>query len=157
MILGITGHRPNKLGGYKVPNPTYIRVCRKIEQNFKQLNPEKIISGMALGVDQWAAYIAIKMRIPFVAAVPFEGQEIAWPSGSQELYHKVLAKASEIVIVSSGGYKSSKLQTRNKWIVDYSDKLLAVWDGTEGGTGNCISYAKSVKREIIYIDPRVDT
>ncbi len=155
MILSITGHRPDKLGGYKLPNPTYIKVCQKIEQAFKELQPEKIISGMALGVDQWAAMIAYRMKIPFLAAVPFEGQETKWPAKSQEIYQLLLSKASEKVIVSSGVYSSSKLQTRNRWMVDYSDKTLAVWDGSPGGTGNCINYAKSVQKEIIYIDPRL--
>lgn len=155
MIIGFTGHRPDKLGGYKVPNPIYIKVCNEIERLLKELQPEKIISGMALGVDQWAAYIAFKLKIPFVAAVPFEGQEIKWPAKSQELYHKLLNKASEVVVVSGGTYSASKLQVRNRWMVDYSDKMIAVWDGTPGGTANCINYAESVKKEIIFIDPRL--
>jgi uncharacterized phage-like protein YoqJ len=153
MILGITGHRPDKLGGYKLPNPVYNKVCQKIEQVFKELQPEKIISGMALGVDQWAAFIACKLGIPFLAAVPFEGQEIKWPKSSQEIYHKLLKKASEVVVVSPHGYSARKLQIRNEWMVDYSDKMLAIWNGTGGGTDNCINYAKSLEKEIIYIDP----
>ncbi len=156
MILGITGHRPPKLGGYNLNgNPIYKKVCREMEKIFVDLNPEKIISGMALGLDQWAAFIAIKTNIPFVAAVPFEGQEIKWPPASQELYHKLLNKASAIVFTSSGHFSAGKMQIRNQWIVDYSDKLLAVWDGSPGGTNNCINYAKSVKKEIIRIDPRL--
>lgn len=159
MILGITGHRPDKLPnkatGYKLPNPTYKYVCQELEKHFIQLQPEKIISGMALGVDQWAAFIAYKLKIPFVAAVPFEGQEKKWPAESQLKYKQLLKLASEIIIVSPGGYGSGKLQTRNKWIVDYSHKLLATWDGSEGGTGNCVAYAESVKRQIIRIDPRL--
>lgn len=155
MILGITGHRPDKLGGYHIPNPTYTRVCREIEKVFQDLKPEKVITGMALGVDQWAAFIAYKLNIPFLAAVPFEGQEKKWPSKSQDLYNKLLKKATEIVIVSPGGYESSKMKTRNRWMVDYSDKMLAVWDGSSGGTGNCINYATSVEKEIIRIDPRL--
>lgn len=73
MIVSFTGHRPDKLGGYKLPNPTYLKVCRDINWLLKELNPEKIISGMALGVDQWAAHIAYKLGTPFVAAIPFEG------------------------------------------------------------------------------------
>lgn len=153
MIIGFTGHRPDKLGGYKVPNPVYIKVCNEIQKILKEQKPEKIISGMALGVDQWAAYIAYKMKIPFVAAVPFEGQEVKWPAKSQDTYHHLLTKASEIVITSAGGYSAFKLQTRNRWMVDYSDKMIAVWDGTTGGTANCINYAESLKKEIIFIDP----
>lgn len=154
MIVAFTGHRPNKLGGFSLPNPTYIKVCRQIEATLKELNPEKVISGMALGVDQWAAFISHKLKIPFIAAVPFINQESKWPASSQETYHKLIKLAAEVVIVSDGEYSATKMQTRNEWMVNHCDKLIAVWDGSEGGTGNCVKYAKSKDKEIIYIDPR---
>jgi len=154
MIVAFTGHRPDKLGGYRVPNPTYIKVCQQIDFALRELKPEKVISGMALGVDQWAAYIAHKLQIPFVAAVPFEKQESKWPQQSQETYHKLLKLASEVVIISPGGYSHDKMQIRNQWMVDHCDKLIAVWDGSSGGTGNCVGYAKSVKKDIFFINPR---
>lgn len=154
MIVAFTGHRPDKLGGYKLPNDTYIKVCRDIDWLLKELNPEKVISGMALGVDQWAANIAYKLGIPFVAAIPFEGQELAWPEASQKTYRILRKLASEEVIVSSGGYSADKMQIRNIWMVDNCDSLIAVWDGSKGGTGNCVEYAKSVDRKIYQIDPR---
>lgn len=154
MIVAFTGHRPDKLGGYKLPNDTYIKVCRDIDWLLKELNPEKVISGMALGVDQWAANIAYKLGIPFIAAIPFEGQELAWPEPSQKTYRILRKLASEEVIVSPGGYSADKMQVRNIWMVDNCDSLIAVWDGSKGGTGNCVEYAKSVDRRIYQIDPR---
>lgn len=154
MIVAFTGHRPDKLGGYKLPNETYIKVCRDIDWLLKELNPEKVISGMALGVDQWAAHIAYKLGIPFVAAIPFEGQETAWPEASQKTYKILRKRASEEIIVSPGGYSADKMQVRNIWMVDNCDSLIAVWDGSKGGTGNCVEYAKSVNRKIYQIDPR---
>ena len=154
MIVAFTGHRPDKLGGYKLPNDTYIRVCQRIDTALKELNPEKVITGMALGVDQWAASIAHKLGIPYLAAIPFEGQEKAWPEASQKTFRLLRKLASEEVIVSPGGYSADKMQVRNIWMVDHCDTLIAVWDGTSGGTGNCVEYAKSVNKEIYYIDPR---
>jgi len=153
MIFAFTGHRCPKIGGFNLPNPTYNFVCQQIEKTLQGLKPEKIISGMALGVDQWAANIAIKLNIPFIAAVPFEGQEKAWPLESQKIFHKLLSKASEIVIVSEGGYAAYKMQIRNEWMVDQCDKLIAVWDGSPGGTGNCVKYAQNKDKEIIRINP----
>jgi uncharacterized phage-like protein YoqJ len=155
MIISFTGHRPNKLGGFSLPNPTYIYVCQQIEKTLKELQPEKVISGMALGVDQWAANIAHKLNIPFIAAQPFLGQEKAWPESSQKTFHKLLKLASEVVIVCEGGYQPVKMQVRNEWMVNRCDTLIAIWDKTPGGTGNCVNYAKSINREIIYIDPRL--
>jgi uncharacterized phage-like protein YoqJ len=156
MIVAFTGHRPDKLGGYKVPNPVYSHVCRQIEKALVELQPEKVITGMALGVDQWAAYIAYKMKIPFLAAIPFEGQESAWPSKSQQTYRQLIKVASEQVIVSPGKYAREKMQIRNEWMVNQCDKLIGVYNGdTTGGTANCIKYAKSIGKEIIIIDPTI--
>lgn len=154
MIVSFTGHRPNKIGGFKLPNPTYIKICQQIESTLKELKPEKVISGMALGVDQWAAYISYKLKIPFIAAVPFINQESKWPTSSQETYNKLIKLASEVTIVSDGEYSANKMQIRNEWMVDRSDQLIAIWDGSAGGTGNCVNYAKSKNKSIIYISPR---
>lgn len=155
MIVAFTGHRPDKLGGYDLPNPTYIKVCQEIEKNLKALKPDKVVSGMALGVDQWAANVAYKLGIPFIAAVPFKEQESRWPLKSQRIYAKLIGLASEVIIVSPGSYSVEKMHIRNRWMVDNCIKLIAVWDGSTGGTGNCVEYAKSVKNneDIIYINP----
>ena len=159
MIVAFTGHRPDKLPnketGYKLPNPTYIYVCQQIEKTLIELKPEKIISGMALGIDQWAAFIAIKLGIPFIAAVPFEGQEKAWSQVSQSIYNKLLSKAAERVVVCDGAYAPYKMQLRNEWMVNNCDTLIVFWDKTPGGTGNCVNYAKQCQKSIIIIDPHL--
>jgi uncharacterized phage-like protein YoqJ len=153
MIVSFCGHRPNKIGGYKLPNPMYVDICRDIDWLLRELNPDKVITGMALGVDQWAAYIAYKLKIPFIAAIPFEGQELAWPGQSQRTYNILRKLADKEVIVSEGGYSAEKMQTRNKWMVDHCNTLIAIFDGSKGGTGNCVNYAQSINKNIYLIDP----
>lgn len=153
MIVAFTGHRPDKIGGYTLPNATYIHICQQLEKTLKELQPEKAISGMALGVDQYAASVCIKLGIPFIAAIPFSGQEKAWPEKSQRAYQALLSKAAEKIIVCDGGYAASKMQLRNEWMCDNCDTLIAVWDGTAGGTANCVKYAQSINRDIIFINP----
>lgn len=156
MIIAFTGHRPDKLGGYKLPNPTYIHVCRQIDKALKEFQPDECVSGMALGIDQWAANICVRLKIPFIAAIPFAGQEKMWPERSKRIYSVLLSKAASMVTISDGSYAPSKMQTRNEWMVDRCDKLIAVWDGSAGGTGNCVKYAESIKKDIFYISPRLD-
>jgi uncharacterized phage-like protein YoqJ len=157
MIVAFTGHRPDKLPdketGYKFPNPTYLYVCQQLEKTLKELKPDKAISGMALGVDQYAAFVCIKLGIPFIAAQPFKGQEQMWSGENQKTYKRLLAKATEVVIVSDGGYSPKKMQIRNEFMVRACDKLIAVWDGSKGGTANCVAYAKSINKPVIIIDP----
>ena len=40
-----------------------------------------------------------------------------------------------------------------KGAINYSDKVIAVWDGSKGGTGNCVRYAEKCGKEIIRILP----
>lgn len=155
LTVSFTGHRPNKLNGFDIPNPIYNFVCQEIVKALKEIRPDKVISGMALGVDQWAAFVAYKLGIPFVAAIPFENQECKWPSKSQEIYRKLRKLASEEVIVSPGGYTAAKMQIRNQWMCDKADKLIAVYNGDKfGGTFNCVQYAISINKDIYYINPK---
>jgi len=51
-------------------------------------------------------------------------------------------------------YSIDKMQKRNEWMVDNCDLLIAVWnEDKSGGTYNCIQYAKSVNKEVIYVNP----
>ena len=40
-------------------------------------------------------------------------------------------------------------------MVDHSDRVLAVWDGSSGGTKNCIDYAKEKMVPVDFILPNV--
>lgn len=153
MIVSFTGHRPPKLGGYNTPNPTYEFITNELRRVLKELSPKQAITGMALGVDQWAAEICIDLKIPFVAAVPFRGQELYWPEDSRKKYLDLLAHAERVECINQGGYASWKMQTRNQWMVNNSDLLIAVFDGTPGGTKNCFDYAETEKKKIIRINP----
>lgn len=151
MIVAFTGHRPDKLGSYE-PNEISNKVKGDITKALSELKPEKVISGMALGVDQIAAEVCIDLGIPFIAAVPFLGQESMWPLKSKEHYRYLLSKASDIEVVCDGGYAAWKLQKRNEWMVDNCNLLIAVWNGSDGGTKNCFDYAQKVGRKTFIID-----
>src|SRR5574343_274271 len=154
ITVAFTGHRPDKCGGFKVPNPLQQYISKELRRVLLEINPTQAISGMALGVDQYAAEVCIELKIPFIAAVPCEGQEKIWPEPSRIKYNQILAKAEKVELVSPGGYAAWKMQIRNKWMVDHCDVLIGVFDGTSGGTANCISYAKSIGKKIIIINPK---
>jgi uncharacterized phage-like protein YoqJ len=154
--LGITGHRPKSLGlPYDIHDPAYNLLGSAIVSRIEELKPDSIITGMALGVDQLVATIAVELNIPFVAAVPFQGQENIWPAKSQQFYLDLLTKAQKVVTVSEGGYSAAKLYKRNEYIVDNSDVLLAVWNGQlSGGTYAAMQYAIAKKKRIMIVDPK---
>lgn len=148
MILSGTGHRPDKLGGYDRRTAMRLRdlACRHLSER-PQL-PEFVISGMALGWDTALAYAALDLIVPLIAAVPFEGQERMWPEESQKHYRWLLKHADQVVHVSAPGYANWKMQRRNEWMVDHSHEVLALWNGTSGGTANCIRYAETTGKRI---------
>jgi uncharacterized phage-like protein YoqJ len=146
MIVGVTGHRPDKIGGWDPLHPDVERVRTVLRNALIKLWPEQLITGMALGVDQWAAQAAIELGIPFVAALPCDDMEAPWPLPSQERFRNLLPKARQIVVVSPGPFKHWKLQRRNEWVVDNCERLLSVHDGSLGGTYNCLEYAAQVGR-----------
>lgn len=151
----ITGHRPSKLGGYS-DNPVRKQVQAMIEKAFLFLKPDKIITGMALGVDQWAAALAIRHNIPFIAAVPCMEHEIRWTDAAQKRYFKILDQAAEVVVVTKAAYTSAVMQKRNIWMIDHGDTVLAVWDGSKSGTANCVAYAQKQGKNIYRITPGDD-
>lgn len=155
MKLALTGHRPDKLGGeYDLKGPVSEILFQKLQKIVDKYKPTEIISGMALGADTIWALVALENKIPLTAAIPFEGQEKGWPQRSKNLYELVLSNPlTTKVYVCDPGYSVFKMMERNKWMVDNCDKLIAVWDGSAGGTGNCVKYAKKVDREIIRIFP----
>lgn len=156
--LAVTGHRPDKFSptsnprdGYKIPNPYYDLVMLLAAEALQRIKPDYVLTGMSLGFDQWIADLCVALGIPFVAALPFAGQEQKWPPQSQAKYHLLLSKAYAKYIVCAGGYESWKMQKRNEWMVDSCHKVLAAWNGSSGGTANCITYAQSRGKDIEYL------
>ncbi len=147
IIVAGTGHRPNKLGGYS--EFAHGRLVTLAKDWLLQIKVDEIISGMALGWDTALAEAAIDLKIPFVAAIPFVGQEAHWPDESQLKYHDIIKKSRKLVVVSKGDFTSAKMQIRNEWMVDNCTYMVALWDGTYGGTSNCIQYAESKNKTII--------
>jgi uncharacterized phage-like protein YoqJ len=110
-----------------------------------RLNPCFVIVGMALGMDTAAAEACLELDIPYVATVPFTGQEKLWPEESQRIYHELLSKAYRVEVLSSGEQYSAKLLLdRNSYMIDRADHVLALWDGKhKGGTADAIRKARA--------------
>lgn len=141
----ITGNRPFKLDKDKA------HIAReKMHEYLKDLksvygNDLVILTGMALGPDQWAAEICINLGIKFVAYLPFKGQELRWTTTQQSKYLKMLIVASEVKVASDVQSNSAYLR-RNGHVVNDCDCAIAVFNGDyKSGTGSTVrklEYAK---------------
>lgn len=146
MIISATGHRPNKLGGYSPQ--AFQRLCDIARGYLLETRPASVISGLALGWDQAWAITALELGIPVHGAAPFEGQESQWPAASQDFYRKLVAECASLTFVCEPGYAPWKMQKRNEWMVQRCHRVAALWDGTSGGTANCVRYAEAFPRPI---------
>lgn len=145
-----TGHRPDKLGGY---GPAQVaKVNRFARWYLEQHRPDHFVSGMAQGWDMACAAACATLGIPWTAAVPFPGQESKWPAASQEVYRRMLGMASEMVYVGKV-YSPAAMQDRNEYMVRRADGIVALWDGSPGGTGNCVRSATRAAVPVLNLWP----
>jgi uncharacterized phage-like protein YoqJ len=140
-IIWGSGHRPDKLGGYSDQVAARLESLAWCWLAGHRTSVSFVVSGMALGWDQALARASVAARVPFHAYVPFKGQETMWPKASQQAYHDLLAQAARVVYVCEPGFASWKMQRRNQAMVDAGTHGLVLWDGTSGGTRNCLQYA----------------
>ena len=157
-ILMVTGHRPQKIGGYRTPNPTeqWVRkalnaVLRGYQRRFGE--DLSVISGMAQGADTIFLEEALALGIRSYAAVPFEGQESNWPPPAQERHRKLLEQCVEVFTVCEPGYAAWKMFERNHFLVDKADFAVAVWDGSEGGTGHTVDLILGSGMPAVCVNP----
>ena len=149
-IVVATGHRPQKCGGF---SEAARMLLKQIAIDWlRALKPRGAVSGMALGWDTAIVEACLHLGLPYVACIPFRGQESQWPLSSRMAYCDYLLKAANIIICSPGEYSAYKMQIRNERMIDMALQygpglnnsiLLALWDGTSGGTENCILYART--------------
>jgi uncharacterized phage-like protein YoqJ len=165
MIIAATGHRPNKLGNaYELTHPTNIAIGREMRAFLLQKSEETdevihTISGMALGVDTIWAKVVLKLRKEFPkrfeleCAIPCANQQKRWKEADQVRFLEILKEADDVIYVSTAPYEPYLMQKRNEYMVNKADLLFAVWDGTKGGTGNCVAYATKKNKPIHRIQP----
>jgi len=150
-----TGHRPDKLYGYNLSDPRWTALQEQFKLKLVEYNCKRAISGMALGVDQVFALAVLELKesgydISLTCAVPCKNHSGKWPRQSQLLYDSIKNRADEVVVVTDLYYHPSLMQTRNEWMVNRSDYVFAVWDGTSGGTKNCVAYAEENHKPIVH-------
>lgn len=161
MTACFTGHRPNKLGGYNPGDNKELlwRLHDSVVEHIEKYEVTTWISGMALGIDQWGAKIVLKLRdtthpdLKLICAVPCKNHEKAWNKQSQKEWQDIIDKADQVVYTSEDDYAPYLMQKRNEWMTNHSQYVLAVWDGTDGGTGNCVKYAQKKDKNIYIIKP----
>lgn len=147
-----TGHRPEKLN---VSDKVAKRLLRIAIHEAIQDGFTTFISGMARGIDMWAAEIIIKERkknadIKLICVVPFKGFEKSWSFTDRCRYNFILKKSDYIKFVCEK-YSPNCFRIRNCYMVDHSSRVIAGYNGAYGGTRNTVRYAISKHIKVINI------
>ncbi|MBR1970730.1 MAG: DUF1273 family protein [Clostridia bacterium] len=159
MFCCFTGHRPQSLleksegSEYiiKLKNQISLQIEKAIEDGFYDF-----YTGMAQGTDTFAAEEVLKKqqndnRVKLHAAIPCEMQANSWNEKEKERYKRILEKCESVIYVSRNYYRGC-MQQRNKFMVDNSERVIAVWNGENaGGTAFTIKYASRQGKEIYLI------
>lgn len=159
MKIGVTGRRPDKLFGYDLSDSRWIKLKEALKQLLIDNDCTEAYTGMALGVDTVFALAVLELKdeghdIKLHCAIPCRNHSSKWVKESVDLYNSILARADIVTLVTDEDYSPYLMQKRNRYIVDNVDMLLAVWNGDrQGGTWNCVNYARGIGREIIQITP----
>ena len=157
-----TGHRPARFSfGYNEKDEKCLKIKALMSERVRALiagGVTDFYSGMALGVDQWAAEIVLEMKktnpnFRLIAVRPCETQADSWSVEQRERHFNTLALCDDVVTLQAR-YTRSCMFERNRYLIDHAGYLLAVYDGgSDGGTAYSVNYAKQQGRKIIVIHP----
>ena len=154
-----TGHRAEKLPWRdNERDPACLRLKAAIWDVLVSLYAGGIrhfICGMATGADTYfgEAVVALRDEHPDVtleAAIPFAGQEQRWPAQWQRRYSR-LAEECDTCTVLHQNYTPDCMMDRNRYMVDASQVLVAVYNGAPGGTRSTMLYANHQGLQIIQL------
>ncbi len=158
-----TGHRPQKLPwGFDESDARCAELKSKLRSAIRLAiahGKTMFFTGMAMGTDIWAAEIVLELKeelqelgIRLVAVIPHSGQEAKYPEDLKQRYRRIISEADKCIVLQEH-YTDGCMQRRNRYMVDNSSMLIAVYSGDGGGTGYTFDYAKDQGVQIIWIDP----
>ncbi|MDP9019387.1 MAG: DUF1273 domain-containing protein [Actinomycetota bacterium] len=107
----------------------------------RQLQPELVVlTGLGLGAEQLGAEAANDAGVPYVAVLPFPGQEAVWPEPARRRYGELLAGATGTVLLQATAPKTKQqagaaLARRDAWLARHADEAVVVWDQDDAGVG----------------------
>lgn len=158
--VSFTGYRPEKLPFYSEDDPLCLELKARLNKEIKRLildGAGEFHTGMAQGVDIWAAEEVLKLREEFTeiklnAVIPCPEQADRWSDESRARYQRILRQCDKRITISPH-YDKNCMKKRNYALVDLCDILVAVFDGKKGGTMQTVNYAKSKGRVTVVLSP----
>ncbi|MCH5206510.1 MAG: DUF1273 family protein [Oscillospiraceae bacterium] len=158
--ISFTGYRDEKLPFFGEDDPMCVELKQRLSDWIKKLADEgagEFYSGMALGVDTWAAEAVLELKesrpeIKLIAVIPCPEQDERWSAANRQRYREILERCDKVMTVSPNYHKGC-MQKRNRALVEMCDVLLAVYDGKPGGTQFTVNFAQKKGKKVIVVEP----
>ena len=158
-----TGHRPDKLPWRDDEwDPRCValkeRLAAALEDAYNK-GMRHFICGMARGADFYfcEAVLALRERRPGVtveAALPCEEQAAHWKERDRNRYFRLVAQCDYETMVQHH-YDRGCMLRRDRYMVDRSAMIIAVYGGVLGGTMYTLSYAMKKGLEVNILDVEI--
>lgn len=151
MILAFAGHRPEKLPwGNDETDPRCIALKQQLKTAVERAAGEgydTFLCGMARGCDLYFAEAVLELGYRLEAYLPCPSQADRWSDADRARQTALLLKCDAVYMVEPA-YSPGCMLRRNQRMVENSDALLTVFDGSPGGTGAAIDYARRRGRTV---------
>lgn len=159
--ISFTGHRPDRLPYFGEDDPAFLNMMSRLSEAIERLirdGAEEFYTGMARGVDIWAAESVLKLKarypaIRLIAVKPCPNQCKGWSNADKTRYDAILAQCDKVMTISPK-YTDDCMLKRDRALVELCDILVAVYSGTSGGgTAYTVGYANQKARKLVIIPP----
>ena len=111
--------------------------------------------GMARGFDLLALDCLVSLRgkypLKLIACIPYAGQDSNYTEKEKEMYRSLLAWCDEKNVFSDH-YFNGCCQTRDRYMVDEADIVVAYCTKNSGGTAFTITYAQKKGKEVRHLE-----
>ena len=155
-----TGHRPEKLpwrGDESDPRCLALkeRLAAAVEDAYDK-GMRHFMCGMARGADFYFCDAVLELRerrsgVTLEAVIPCEEQAARWSERERERWFSLVERCDGETMLQHHYDKGCMLR-RNRYLVDHSSMLIAVYDGMLGGTMYTLSYAMKRGLETVILE-----
>ena len=143
----VTGHR-------NIPQKEIHKIKAELRREVRKAVTDgftRFLTGFADGVDQYFAEIVLELKkttpaLELVAVIPY--QKRLNNLMEKATTFKILDACADIVVIQKE-YHPNVYSHRNRYMVEHSDRVIAVYDGREkGGTAGTIRFTHVLKKEL---------
>lgn len=162
-IACFTGHRPQKLPWGFNENDERCKEMKKqamikIEEAIKD-GYHTFLCGMALGFDMICAEIVLELKkqyphIKLIGALPCKTQSDGWKALQKARYNKIMKQLDGVRCIYDTYIGKECMHERNRYMINNSSLVIALFNGKPGGTKQTLEYAKSQGLKIEIITPK---